>query len=158
MRTVLIIIVIILLLLTTYLGYEKGFQMARRELPERDTIEIVIYKRDTINLTASAEIKYKKQLVKVFIKDTIEKIDTVIQVYPFTARLDTIINDTIQLKYFYPSNIFDLQVRARLDSIIKTENINVYQTKEVQILDNAYWWGLGSGVLFMLILIGAISG
>lgn len=153
MRTVLIIVIIILMLLISFISYNEG--KMRGVIKLRDTIETIIYKRDTIELSGEASIKYINKLQKIYIRDTISMIDTVIHIYPFDSKIDTILNnDTIKINYSYPANIFDLSVRYRLDSIVTQEILNnpIPEPKETNY---KYFIGAGLGATLILLILGA---
>lgn len=49
---------------------------------------------------------------------------------PFTSVLDTILKDTITLKYKFPSNIFNIEIRYKPDSIMSIRNIEYVDTQK----------------------------
>lgn len=118
--------------------------------PEIKIIEKVIVKFDTAT-------KYiVKQSEPIVITKYVPKLeyrtDTIIQTYPFEATVDTIIRtDTIQAKYQYPENIFDMIIRQEPDSIL-IQTITI----EKEMLKERAWWEapayVMSGSLLGLIL------
>ena len=116
-------ILILLLLIMGYLAFQNKEQ--KIYIKKIDTLFVNLpVKRDTIKIKAKAKIRYRN------IKDTLFINDTIFYKTPaFTARLDTIIKDTINIKYYFPENEFSFLLRPRPDTVkfkyvkIKTEVI-----------------------------------
>lgn len=141
MRTTLIIVI---LLLVSYILFQKSNVT---EIYDRDTVEVMIYKRDTISIEVTPEIRYVKKLQEIRIRDTVNKIDTIIKMYPFRADIDTIINnDTIKIGYNWPLNVFDLSVKYKLDSVATKTIINTPK-------DNTINYIVGGGVIGIILLL-----
>jgi hypothetical protein len=95
------------------------------------------------------------EIIKTKLK--IEKIrDTIIRFVPFTASLDTIVkNDTIQVKYQYPENIFSMAMNFSPDTL-ESYNTRLYFHEP----KHKPWWELpaqiassvGAGVVIGLLI------
>jgi len=109
--------------------------------------------RDTlIRLVPQPAIKIYKVKTKV-----IKLKDTVIQSYPFTAKLDTIIlRDTIKAEFAFPQNTLSLELLKKPDTL-KTERITLQKTIEKE----KPWWEtpvcIAGGILTGIIIRSAIK-
>lgn len=115
--------------------------------PNPQIVEVI--KRDTIIDTL---IQRKKPIIiEKTATITIQRTDTIIQVNPFIAKLDTnaIGIDTLSIKYSFPANRFDFKAVLTPDTI-KTINI------EKEVLKTLYiepkWYEKPSFVIPMTIL------
>ena len=84
--------------------------------------------------------------------------DTIVECKPFIARLDSVCNnDTINVSYSYPNNLFDLRLKLKNDSIpIKYISITKYET---QVIKRPIWLDIlsHSGAVFIGYAIGKIK-
>lgn len=87
-----------------------------RTIVSYDTVKITqILPGETKYIKGNAILEYRT----IVINDTIQIIDST----AFVAKLDTIVKDTINLKYYFPENKFDLLIREAPDSIQVNEII-----------------------------------
>lgn len=139
--TIAIIIIIAMLLgLAYYLGI--------------NSVKPTIITNEKIIVDTIVKIVHSDPIVLDKVKTKIVYVrDTIIETKPFIASVDTVLNnDTISIKYYYPDNCMDLDIRQSPDSIL-TEK--VYITKEILIEKDCpknSWWqtsavGLGGAVI-----------
>ncbi|MCX7880790.1 MAG: hypothetical protein N2517_09030 [Ignavibacteria bacterium] len=100
-------ILIFCLAIVSFLYIYECSRNSKREISvakKVDTIQIIKPIEKIIVKQAKAKIKYTR--------------DTVIVFKPFEAIMDTILNkDTIQVKYFYPENLFDFRFTRQPDTL-----------------------------------------
>ena len=115
----------------------------------------IIKDREVIRDTIIKEIKLPP--VKIVRAKPLIKIirDTVIEIKPFFASLDTIANnDTVKMQYEYPENLLSLEVMRKPDSV---------QSEKLTLIDKTTytgsWWekpAYFTGGTLLGILIGLI--
>lgn len=71
--------------------------------------------RDSIRIYNKAVISYRDSIIY----DSINNInDTIkIETKPFIASLDTIYKDTLAVRFYYPENVFDINIRFKTDTL-----------------------------------------
>jgi hypothetical protein len=95
--------------------------------------EIVVKYDTLIKLVPTEPLKIEKVKTKLVYKS-----DTIIQTMPFISELDTIIKqDTIKTLFFYPDNIFSLDIRRKPDSV---KCLTVTLEKEITKEEKRPWW------------------
>ena len=110
---------------------DKKLDKALNELNNRTVINH--FDTVTVNEVLTKQPIYVKGEAKV----TILK-DTVYLTKPFIAQLDTLINqDTFNLAYTYPNNVFSLRYRLKNDTIpIKYITLTKFETR---VIEGALW-------------------
>lgn len=89
-------------------------------------------KRDTVFV----EVPSQPIVLENIKTKIVERWDTIIQVKPFYARIDTVVQrDTIYAEFAFPENEISLLVRRKPDSI-EVRKITILKTIEKQRL----WW------------------
>lgn len=109
----------------------------------------IIYKTVTQTVRDTVVVERPRTVVRVVQAPATVRVDTlrdtVIQVRPFVATLDTIIQrDTLQAAYAFPEHRFSINFRPRPDSIIfRTMVINTESIRRDSWWQTASWIGLG---------------
>lgn len=149
-KNALIALLLALIALMLYLYFSKPPIVKERlvEILKADTIERVIVKEGRkIYLKKDAMIEYKT----VFIADTIY--DSILVTKPFIARLDTIIQDTINISYEYPENKFEFIFRACPDTLIHKDiviEVNKEKTFYEKYIEKPLWFTVGVLTSFII--------
>ncbi|MCX6146060.1 MAG: hypothetical protein NTW25_02250 [Candidatus Kapabacteria bacterium] len=150
-KNIVIVIVLILISLFALFIMKSSNSKSTTIYLKGKTDTVVKLKHDTITLQGRGIIEYRDKTIYVEIngKKT--------EVTPFEAKLDTLINqDSINIKYNYPVNVFDLTYK-RHDSIItinKTDTLKTVNTEYVK--DNTKWYenliyGVGGFVIGLVV-------
>lgn len=137
----------VLLILSSYIGYDIGFETAKKPPNRKDTVYTEVVVKDSIYLQSPAKVVYKY-------KDSI--IDKPNLGITFKASIDTIIGlDTIKINYSFPDEMFELDINRGSDTLRITQIEYVYEDENalIQIDDKAFFWGLISGIISMLVIL-----
>lgn len=116
-----------------------GYMISHYIFPNKvEKIKIVKEKEVSIVTDTIKELILRPQIT---IKDTgsiVYRVDTVIITKPFVATLDTIAKgDSIAIAYYFPENLFDLNIRFKPDEKI---TIKEYITITKEIEKEEAWW------------------
>ena len=102
--------------------------------------------RDTIIKTVESE----PVIIEKIKPKIIYSRDTVIKTNPFVAFVDTVIKrDTVFAEYTYPENLFSLEIREPVDSIMIPQ-ITEYKEKQVEWWEKPLFFITGSFVGYLL--------
>jgi len=86
----------------------------------------IIYREET-RIRNIAKINYRDSIIYDLVNNIPDTIK--IETSPFVACLDTIAKDTINVKYSFPENTFDLRIRYYQDTL-KIPEITIIKEKE----------------------------
>jgi len=127
MKYIIIIAIIVSLLIGLFSGSYFFPRIVNKNVFKKDTL----FSKDTlINYIDKPRLIVKTKAELIYIKDTI------IETKPFIASLDTIIKDTIGIKYYFPNNHFLLDIRYKPDEIkIVTQTITIEVEKHNTFFD-----------------------
>jgi hypothetical protein len=122
----------LIIILAILIGIFGLYFLNISDKPRTDSKNINTIKIDTIIKFIYQEpiviTKYKTRLVK--------KSDTIIEVNPFVALIDTFIkHDTIRAEFEFPQNLFSMEIKRKPDSV-RIEKITQVQTIE----KDKPWW------------------
>lgn len=124
-----------------------------------DSVAGIIVSGRKIDTVVTETVKYRPQIVyRDVAKIVYMPIDTLLEVQPFVASADTVLNscDTLSLAYEYPANILSWKLKQCPDTLI-ARNIyeQVFQTK---IIERPLWQDIlshtGVGLAVGLIVWG----
>jgi hypothetical protein len=140
-----------------------GFSIGRYVYPNPeqviriDTLTQKVIIRDSIIRVEKAQAKLiiKRSIDTlidtIHVNDTVTVYDTTYKVKPFIACLDTVLptKDTLDARYYFPENVFDILVRPKPDTVeIKWITKVEKESESIWIKVGVAAAGLGVGYLF----------
>lgn len=128
--------IIVLILLILLIGFGSGYFIGkgnRQYIVGKETVikyDTVTIQKDIIRVVTKAKVRYVSEYKTISFKDTIY------QVKPFVAEIDTIIRqDTINAKYVFPINQFDLTFKFGPE---KVQTKYIYET--ITVSEQEKWY------------------
>jgi hypothetical protein len=134
-----------IMLLLLAIGIMIGWYLKPNKLIEKNVFT-TITKRDTILDTVYLARKpiYITRKADIIYRD----IDTIVQTKSFLAKLDTITarDDTLNLKYLFPENRFELMIRQSKDTLFNKTYTNTITETKIEKIERPLWLDILSHV------------